>query len=119
MCSGVLANGNAACPYKKRHKFIRDKRIPLFLRRRGKTGRKEEDKVEGEKTRKTNTGKEEKETVFSSIYNGRVISGNPKERPNMAGFLQFEKTILFRISEDEKRNHKESLNRYSCHLDKT
>lgn len=39
-------NENAACSYKKRHKFIRDKRISLFLRQGGKTGRKEEDKAE-------------------------------------------------------------------------
>lgn len=114
-------NENAACSYKKRHKFIRDKRISLFLRQGGKTGRKEEDKAEQlrGKNEKNEHRKEEKETVFSSIQQRESYIWKSEKRPNMAGFLQFEKTILFRKSGDEKRNHEESLNRYSCHLDKT
>jgi len=105
VCSRVLANGNTACSYKKRHKFIRDKRISLFLRQSGKTGRKEEDKME--ELREKNREKRMQERgkgnglLVSSIHNGRVISGNPKKRPNIAGFLQFENTILFRKSGDE------------------
>lgn len=79
---GVSAKENAAYPYKKRHKFIRDKRIPLFLR----LGDKEEDKTRrncGEKNpKKTNARKEEKETVFSSIYDERDISENLEKRPD-------------------------------------
>lgn len=71
-------NENATNPYKKRHKFIRDKRIPLFLR----LGGKEEDKaaeLRGKKLKKTKGRKEEKEMFFSSIHDERVISGNLKK----------------------------------------
>jgi len=91
----------------------------------GRVERQDEKKKTRRRNYEKKTEKNEQERgkgnglLVSSIHNGRVISRNPKKRPNIAGFLQFEKTILFRKSRDEKRSHEESLNRYSCSLDKT
>lgn len=82
----------------------------------GKLGRgREEKKKTPRKTYIREKGGKE-ETVFSSIHDEKVISGNPKKgRTHSRIPRESEKTISFRKPGDEVRNDKESLNLHdSC-----